>query len=116
MIDDLSAPLGQQQKKPRQALAPTAFCVIVGGLMLFLGLWAAGGDNRFGAWLNPAKATKISDAAGSAEKTPIGPKVTQEPIPPVVPAKTITIINGKTGARQEIVIPAPTSDTGLLPR
>jgi hypothetical protein len=114
MIDDLSAPLGQQQKKPRWARALTAFCV-VGSLILFLGLWATGGDNRLGAWWHPVKVTNMPEAAGSAERTSIAPKITQEPIAPVMPAKTITIINGQTGAREEIAIsPAPTSDVDLL--
>lgn len=116
MTDDLSAPLGQQRKKPRRALPLTAFCVIVGGLMLVLGLWAVGGDDRFGAWQYPAKVTKTSDAAGSPEKTPVGSEVTQEPIAPVVPANTITIVDGQTGARREIVIPAPASGADLIPQ
>ena len=35
-----------------------------------------------------------SEAAGSPEKTAGGSEVIQEPIPPVVPAKTITIVDG----------------------
>ena len=132
--DDLSAPLGQQQKRRRRTIRIPVPEIIAGALALFLGLfvlWAVIGDDPFGgepmvvvpAGLHPATATKTSDTQGLHEAAggPAGPGRYDGPAatPPRPQAgegseggappgtRTVTIIDGKTGARQEVVIPAP---------
>jgi hypothetical protein len=134
--DDLSAPLGQQQNKRRRAIPIPVPQIIAGALALFLGLfvlWAVVVDDPFGgepsavvsADLHPATAAKAPDAPASPQATTDavsphrydGPPATSPPgpvavAPPPAPApapantKTITIIDGKTGEKQEIVVPA----------
>jgi uncharacterized protein len=129
-VDDLSAPLGQQQQKPRRAIPVTASQLIVAALALFLGLfvvWAVVANDPFGGEpmavvsANMAPATtartadvqKPTDAAGGPGSIDRydGPGASTAPSP-AAPAlapgtKTVTIIDGKTGQRQEVVIPAP---------
>jgi len=135
--DDLSAPLGQQQKSRRRSIRIPVPQIIAGALALFLGLfvlWPVIGDDPFGgepmvvapANLHPATATKTSDTQGPHEGAggPSGPGRYDGPAatPPAFPppqaaegreggapsgTRTVTIIDGKTGARQEVVIPAP---------
>jgi polysaccharide deacetylase 2 family uncharacterized protein YibQ len=127
--DDLSAPLGQQHAKRRHKI-PIPH-VIAAALALFLGvfvLWAVVGDDPFGG--EPMVAVPIDPHAATAMKkseVPVapeaapgaqgpgrydgpadGPAPVSAPPGPGAPAstKTVTIIDGKTGARQEVVIPA----------
>jgi len=108
-VDDLSAPLGREPTKRRRNLPFTAPQVIAGALALFLGvfvLWALAGDDPFGGEpivavpidAQPAVAMKKPDAAETAAATPAPPPKTAPP------SKTITIIDGKTGARQEVAV------------
>jgi polysaccharide deacetylase 2 family uncharacterized protein YibQ len=134
--DELSAPLGQRPAKKswRPPIAPSH--AIAGLLALFLGVflvWAIVGDNLYGG--EPMVAVSIDPHAAMAAKTTVlpptpdatpgaqgpdrydGPAPTlvrpnpaaQPPTPAAVPAntKTVTIIDGKTGARQEVLIPGP---------
>jgi uncharacterized protein len=134
MTDDLSAPLGQQQKKPRRAMPITVSHVLVGALSLFFGLfalWAVVANDPFGgepiavvpANLHPPTAAKTADVRGlpgaaggpgSVDRydgptaTPSSPS--QAAPTPAPGARTITIIDGKTGQKQEVVIPAPANE------
>jgi uncharacterized protein len=132
--DDLNAPLGQQQKKPRRVMPITVSQVIAGSLALFFALfvlWAFVANDPFGgeplavvpANLHPATAAKTADAQGSpgAAGGPGGsdrydgpaatPNSPNQAAPMPAPGtKTVTIIDGKTGQKQEVVIPAPANE------
>jgi polysaccharide deacetylase 2 family uncharacterized protein YibQ len=127
--DDLSAPLGRPPNKPRRAIAVPVPQIIAGVLALFLGvfaLWAVVVDDPFGGepmTIVPADlhiAAKTSQIPGAPQ--PIAPgDATQQhdqpaaiAAPPVQAAQapaanttTITIIDGKTGNRQEVMVPGP---------
>jgi uncharacterized protein len=129
--DDLSAPLGQQPKKRRRAITIPVPQIIAGALALFLGvfvLWAIVTDDPFGgepmavvpanlqiAAKTPDIAATPQPAASSAmTHQPNGTQATAPPPAPAVPdpapnTTTVTIIDGKTGARQEVQIPAASS-------
>ncbi len=132
--DDLSAPLGRQPAKRRRRVQIPVPHVIAGALALFLGvfvLWAIVGDDPFGGEpmvavpidLHAATAAKKSDVADvpavSSSQSP-GPGRYDGPAPGTAPpgqgapgnTKTVTIIDGKTGARQEVVIPAQGNSSG----
>lgn len=125
-VDDLSAPLGQRPARRRRALPVSVPKVIAAALAIFLGafvVWAIFTDDPFGG--EPRAAVPIDQrglaaadkpgamARPSAPTTPetaatqAGPEPQQigRPAPPPG-TKTVTIIDGKTGARQEILIPA----------
>ena len=124
--DDLNTPLGQQRKKPRRTFPISAAQGIVGALALFLGifvLWAAIGNDPFGgepmvvvsADLRPVTPAKPAggdpgprryDGPGGAE-TPAA-----DPAAPPPGGKTVTIIDGKTGTQQQVIIPGSSSDAG----
>jgi len=130
--DDLSTPLGQQPKKRRRAIQIPVPQIIVGALALFLGvfvLWAVIGDDPFGG--EPMGVVPANMHVANVPKTPDAPPPSPQPIvpsavpqstdgqaaaatPPAPPAQsapanstTVTIIDGKTGAKQEVVVPAP---------
>jgi uncharacterized protein len=135
--DDLSAPLGQHKvKRARKFPVPIAY-IIAAPLALFLGVfvvWAIVGDDPFGGEpmvavpvdLHAATADKKSEAAmapqapASAPALPHNEASTAQngaaaaPSVQAAPAntRTVTIIDGKTGARQEIVIPAGDAPAG----
>ncbi len=131
--DDLSAPLGQEPAKRQGRLPALVLSALVGALALFLGvfvLWAIVGDNPFGG--EPMVAVPIdSGAAMIARKSgvPAGTDAIADrrhtgqsdtsatrPSNRMTPAKmkTVTIINGETGARQEVEIPAATENAGAM--
>lgn len=132
--DDLSAPLGQHRKKRRAAIRLPIPQIAAGALALFLAifvLWAAIGNNPFGGepvavapiHLQPAAPAKtagmekhpVAAAKPGAPGAPgrydgpgqVPPAAGQgkAPIPPG--STTVNIINGRTGTRQEVIIPAP---------
>ena len=125
--DDLSAPLGQNKKPQRRfALPATPAQLIAGALALVLAtfaVWAVVADDPLGGEPMAVIATgpmPKPDAApapvAAAAATP-GPRNYDGPPPAqpaikVVPAlppgtQTITIIDGSTGKRLEVPIPAP---------
>ncbi len=136
--DDLSTPLGQQPLKRRRKFPVGLPQVIAAALAIFLGvfvLWAVVGDDPFGG--EPMVAVPIDRHAATATKKPEVAVVTPEATtgtqgpgrydgPANVPAaasappvqgtpgntKTVTIIDGKTGARQDVVIPAAGNNVG----
>jgi polysaccharide deacetylase 2 family uncharacterized protein YibQ len=126
--DDLSAPLGQSERKRRRKFPVPTPQIIASALALFLGVfvvWAVVADDPFGGEpmvavpvdLHPAVAKKaeaaITPEGGPAAQNPDrydGPANGPAAIAPAQPAvagktKTVTIIDGKTGARQDVVIP-----------
>jgi len=127
--DDLNAPLGQQLRKRRLSIPITTSQVMAGVLTVFLSVfvvWAVVGNNPFGG--EPIVVVPISLHAGPPAKTAEGqgpPKVVavnpdaavapqaapgQTSAPPAA-TKTITIIDGKTGERKEVELPATANDT-----
>ena len=121
--DDFDTPLGQHLKKRRRFRVP----ITAGGLALFFGtlvVWAVLGNNPFGgepvavAPINLHSGTPAKTSEGQApvqvvanpdrndSPTPVPAAAEQANAPPAGATKTITIIDGKTGARQELSIPA----------
>ncbi len=139
--DDLSTPLGQAQLKRRRKFPVALPQVVAVALAIFAGVfvvWALVGDDPFGG--EPMVAVPIDPHVAIAMKKPemtIVPETANSaqgpgrydgpanvPAAASVPAsaspgqaipgstKTVTIIDGKTGARQEVVIPATGNNTG----
>ncbi len=124
-VDDLSAPLGQQPAKRRRRLPVSVPQLIAGALALFFAVfvgWAIVDENPFGGEpmvavpidLHAVAAMKKSEAPATPEAVPGAQPPDNGPtIMPAPPAqnsaaagtKTVTIIDGKTGARQELAIP-----------
>jgi uncharacterized protein len=140
-VDDLTAPLGQQPAKRRRKLPLAVPQVIAAALAIFLAVfvvWAIVGDDPFGGEptvsvpIDPhgLTATKKPDAtaapeAATAAQSPgrfdnpatdqvVAPPAGENGVPPST--RTITIIDGKTGARQEVVIPAAGNESMRGPR
>jgi polysaccharide deacetylase 2 family uncharacterized protein YibQ len=125
--DDLSAPLGQDKTPTRRRTLPLAIPqAIVGVLSLFVVVfagWAMFADDPFGgepwaiaatgsATTNPGKtsddasARPPGQAASGRPSRYDGPGAqTAAPIAPI--GRTVTIIDGSSGKRQEIVIAEP---------
>jgi hypothetical protein len=132
-VDDLTAPLGQRPTVRRPVIRLPLPYVIVGTLALFLGtfvLWAAIGDDPLGGEpLAVIAAHAPSGAAANTAGQPAarpaqgnggvgrydGPRQASPPNPlpkvehgtaePANGTRTINIINGATGAREEVTIP-----------
>jgi polysaccharide deacetylase 2 family uncharacterized protein YibQ len=122
--DDLNAPLGQQLRKRRIKIPITTSQVMAGVLTLFLGVfvvWAVVGNNPFGGEpivvvpinLHPGPAANTAEGQGPTKVVAVNPDAAaavqaapgQTASPPAA-TKTITIIDGKTGERKEVAIPA----------
>lgn len=127
--DDLNAPLGQQLRKRRLSIPITTSQVMAGVLTLFLGVfvvWAVVGNNPFGGEpivvvpisVHPGPAAKTAEGQGPPKVVAVNPDAAvaaqaapgQTAAPPAA-TKTVTIIDGKTGERKEVAIPAPANDT-----
>ena len=127
--DDLNAPLGQLPRKRRLSVPITTSQVMAGVLTLFLGVfvvWAVVGNNPFGGEpivvvpisLHPGPAAKTAEGQGPPKVVAVNPDAAVAPqaapaqtAAPPAATKTITIIDGKTGERKEVAIPAPANDT-----
>src|ERR1700746_966357 len=129
--DELSAPLGQAPRKPRRKFPIAIPHAVAGFLALFLGtfvLWAIVGDDPFGGEPTATAPVELRAVAVKKPDTPTPPESAANPqdprrydgpalaaappeksTPATPPAntKTVTIIDGKTGTRQEVVIPDP---------
>jgi polysaccharide deacetylase 2 family uncharacterized protein YibQ len=131
--DDLNAPLGQQLRKRRLSIPITTSQVMAAVLTLFLGVfvvWAVVENNPFGGEpivvvpinLHPGPAAKTADGQGPPKVVAVNPDAPtasqvapgQTASPPAA-TKTITIIDGKTGERKEVELPAPTNDAAAAP-
>jgi polysaccharide deacetylase 2 family uncharacterized protein YibQ len=127
--DDLNAPLGQQLRKRRIKIPITTSQVMAAVLTLFLGVfvvWAVVGNNPFGGEpivvvpinLHPGPAAKTAEGQGPPKVVAVNPDAPaavqaapgQTASPPAA-TKTITIIDGKTGERKEVELPATANDT-----
>ena len=135
-VDDLSTPLGQRPARRRRELPVSVPKVIAAALALFFAafvVWAVVSDDPFGG--EPRVAVPIDQrgltaskpeaaapqsafsAPESAARTPANAKEAAPADPQQVDAapppgtKTVTIIDGKTGARRDIVIPEPDNGT-----
>jgi hypothetical protein len=123
-LNDLTAPLGQDPKRHRRAIDIPVGKIIAVALGLFFGafvLWAviaqdrSGGEPMAVAPTEPRVAKKAPDviavpqaaAAVDAARPPAATAV----LPPSAAQSpnniTITIIDGKTGAKREVVVAAP---------
>ena len=109
--DDLSAPLGQgKARKRRRAVpwAPIIAAVLALPVVVFAG-YAVLRDDPFGGEpiaVSPAVVGAI--AANDAPGTELPVVVPAQPAAPAPPpnSKTITIIDGSSGKRREIHVPA----------
>jgi uncharacterized protein len=125
-VDDLNAPLGTAKPKRRRftipAVAPRAIAGVLAACIVVLALWALLVDDPFGG--EPVAVAPVqprTSTAGKAEQTP--PSAQAKAAPPsenasAAPAaappggKTVTIIDGVSGKRQDVVIAdAPQSTT-----
>jgi uncharacterized protein len=134
-VDDFTAPLGQRPARRRREFPVSVPKVIAAALALFFGafvVWAIFTDDPFGG--EPRAAIPVDQrglATANKPETAATPSAltapetaTSQPAPreaapepqqvsrPAPPpgTKTVTIIDGQTGARQEILIPAPDND------
>ena len=120
MADDLSAPLGQNRiEKPPSALPLLAPMVVAGVLGLGVAVlagWAMFADDPLGgepmtvvtADIGAETGKKPDEAPSTINPTPNGIPVggaQQATAGPPPGSKTITIIDGTSGKRQEIVVP-----------
>jgi len=126
--DDLTAPLGRELKKRRRTIKIPVPQIVTGLLVAFFGifvLWAVMADDPFGGEPmavvpaniqvtakpsnssgapSPAVAADADQSHGGQAAAPAG---TAPPAPPAPATTTITIIDGKTGAKQEVQVPVP---------
>jgi uncharacterized protein len=115
--DDLNAPLGQVKRKPpRRIGAPQILAAVLGSSVIVVAGWAAFVNDPLGGEPTAVVAIKPVDAKATA-RAPEKPAadiaraaVTPEEKPaaaatPASGAKTITIIDGISGNRQEVVVP-----------
>lgn len=139
-MNDLTAPLGQDPRRYRRAVEVSAAQIIAMTLGLFFGafvLWALTAENRSGgepvavapADLHIAKKAPeviaVPQTAAPAEPAESAQSATTATPPPPAPAKsagtvTVTIVDGKTGAKREVIVSAPPEPpsaeaTGQLP-
>jgi uncharacterized protein len=134
--DDLSAPLGQHKpRKPRfaiPALAPRIAVAVLSILVVAVAGRAMIGDDPFGGEpiavvaIGPAS-SKVADGTpgkpGTGKERPSrydGPPPADAAAPAAPPnGRTVTIIDGTSGKRHDVVIPATPADgkpNGLDPR
>ncbi len=116
--DDLSTPLGQGKVRTRRKAwripwVPVAAALLALPIAVFAGVALFSHDPLGGEPMATAPATTSADMAAAPEGTPpIPPGGTPagQPAPPAAPAnantKTVTIIDGTTGAKREVQIPA----------
>jgi polysaccharide deacetylase 2 family uncharacterized protein YibQ len=115
-MDDLSAPLGQHKAQKRRLTVPAAVPrAVAATLSLFLvvfAAWALIADNPFGgepiAVVSTERRTAVAAKAPDESAVP-AQTVPQNPVQPVG-TQTITIIDGTSGKRQDVVIPATAPD------
>jgi hypothetical protein len=123
-MNDLTAPLRQRSKRHGHAGSVSLVKIVAISLGLFLGafvLWAVMAPDRSGdkpmavaptdlrIAKEPPKVVAVPQPAAAVDATE--PTATAAP-PPAPPVKspagvTVTIIDGKTGAKREVVVAAP---------
>jgi uncharacterized protein len=128
-MDELTAPLGQTRVPRRRLTLPRALAVLVGISLIGTGAWVALAKNPFRS--KTAAATPAAPPAPAAQPLHANAPAVQPPPEPdrtsTVQAppeesgrRTITIIDGITGKRQDVVIgspePAPSAAPGKRAR
>lgn len=129
-MDDLSTPLGQTRPaKPKLRLGlprvKPAYALL-GILMLFLGAFAAvavfntdpfGGEPSARVAITPPATAAKQAATGSEKAAEPAMQRTVEPVVKTPPAneRRITIIDGSSGKRQEVVVPDNAPDAAPAP-
>ena len=125
-VDDLNAPLGTAKPKRRRfaipALVPRAIAGVLAACIVVFTLWALLVDDPFGGEPVAVAPVQRAGGAGKTEQTPPAaqakvtpPRETAAAAPAAPPAgaKTVTIIDGVSGKRQDVVIAdAPQSPAG----
>jgi hypothetical protein len=123
-MNDLTAPLGQDPKRNRRAIEVPVGKIIAIALGLFFGafvLWAIIAEDRSGgepmavvpADLRMAKkAPEVIAVPQAAAPVDAAEPATTATLPSAAPARppstvTITIVDGKTGAKREVIVAAP---------
>jgi hypothetical protein len=110
-LDDLTRPL---RKRPTnqwsRAIVLPVIAGTLSGVLSGLAILFAGNLNR-GERALPVPAAQSAVADSVQQTAPIAAPVTA-PLPAMPTAKTITltVVDSQTGARREVVVPAPTSD------
>jgi uncharacterized protein len=123
-MTDLTAPLGQDPKRHRRAIEIPVGKIVTVALGLFFGafvLWALIAEDRSGGEpmaVAPTdlriakKAPEVIAAPQAAAPVDAAQPATTGTLPPPAPARppgtvTVTIIDGKTGAKREVLVAAP---------
>ena len=106
--DDLSKPLGQTKRKKKRFVLPIPWVVravagVLGLGVAVLAAWILFVDDPYGG--EPAVVLKAAVAAPQTKASNEGPTLAK-PAAPTVEAekKTVTIIDGSTGKRQEVSV------------
>lgn len=116
-MDELSAPLGQnERKKPRRwpnGLLPKVFVTALAAFVVVVVAWATVVDDPFGG--EPMVVVKSDPAAAPAQREQPSRYDSTASATAAIPAtppnaKTINIIDGASGKSQQVVIGAPASD------
>ena len=131
--DDISAPLGLRKSKPQRVVLPVrpphVIAAALGLIVIGVVAWTVIADDPFGgepmvvvrAELGTDTAAKPTErlaprmaAPGNAERASRQPAAEPLPVPSVPPgARTVTIIDGTNGNRQDVIIPgSPEGKTG----
>jgi hypothetical protein len=119
-VDDLNAPLGTSKPKRRRfmipAMVPWAIAGVLAACVLVFALWALLVDDPFGGepvaiapvQLHAPAASKTEQTPAAAQAKSASPAQTANaaPAPTATPpgAKTVTIIDGVSGKRQDVVL------------
>jgi outer membrane biosynthesis protein TonB len=122
--DDLNAPLGQGQKSSRRAafplFLPRALAGVLALLLLGFMLWAATANDPFGG--EPGALVAIEPGAAPAKPAatvaaePVKVDVISRPADPPPGSKTVTIIDGRSGKREEVTIPPGPASPPVAPK
>ena len=114
--DDLNAPLGQTKRKPpRRFGAPQIVAALLATSAIAVAGWAAFVNDPLGGEPTAVVAIKAGDGKPAAhiseasaahaptQQAKAAPPASASPVPS--DAKTVTIIDGASGNRQEVVVP-----------
>ncbi len=114
MADDLGKPLGKNRSRTAQPrgklpLVP-ALAVLLGGTLAFAAAWVALIDDPLGG--EPRAFAKISTPEGPAKKSTDGKQAQKKEAPEAkAGGQTVTIIDGKSGAKREVILTPGSGET-----
>lgn len=112
--DDLNTPLGQASRAHRWAFLaywPHAVAGALAAVLLVFGLWVMiasnplGGEPMARVAIPPQVVAKPSDPTPAKKEPPVSTKTAETATPPG--SKTVTIIDGSSGRKQEVVVRDP---------